>query len=105
MTAPSSAPTVVLKPEKDRRRSERQPLVVQAWLSSPTATDPLDRREVLSVNVSRHGLAFDHKAALPVGTFHIIDLAMGEQRIRCEIRIMSCRTLEDGSFEIGAEFC
>lgn len=92
-------------PEKDRRRSERRPLVVEAWLASPTATDPLDRREVTSVNVSRHGVAFDHRTPMPVGTFHVIDLAMGEQRLLCEVRVMSCRRLDDGMYEIGAEFC
>lgn len=91
--------------EKDRRRSERRPLVVEAWLSSPTATDPMDRQEVMSVNVSRHGVAFDRREALPVGTFHLIDLSMGEQRMRCEVRVMSCRKIDGGLFEIGAEFC
>jgi hypothetical protein len=103
-TAPS-APAHRSALEKDRRRSERTPLVVEAWLSSPTATDPSDGEEVTSVNVSRHGVAFDRRKALPVGTFHILDIKMGEQRMRSEIRVMTCRPLPDGTFEIGAEFC
>jgi len=108
MTAPATAPTAPpTRPvvEKDRRRSERKPLVVEAWLSSPTATDPGDREEVMSVNFSRHGVAFDRRAALPVGTFHILDITMGLQKMRSEIRVMTCRPLPNGTFEIGAEFC
>ena len=90
--------------EPDRRRSERTPHIVEAWISSPTATDPKDRDEVRSVNLSRHGIAFEHHTELPLGTFHAIDLALGEQRLRTEVRIMYCRSLGDGNFEIGAEF-
>ncbi|HSV13329.1 MAG TPA: PilZ domain-containing protein [Tepidisphaeraceae bacterium] len=104
MSVPPNNATIQIK-DKDRRRSERRPLVVEAWVSSPTAVDPLDREEVTSVNVSRHGVAFDRRTPLPVGTFHIIDLSMGEQRMRCEARIMTCRKLDSGLFEIGAEFC
>jgi hypothetical protein len=108
MTASTTAPAALAAHsavEKDRRRSERTPLVVEAWLCSPTATDPGDGEEVMSVNVSRHGVAFDRRAALPVGTFHILDITMGLQRMRSEIRVMTCRQLPDGAFEIGAEFC
>ena len=105
MSLSTTTTTAAPKPEKDRRRSERCPLVVDAWLSSPTAVNPQDREEVTSLNLSRHGVAFDHRRELPIGTFHIIDLAMGEQRFRCEIRIMSCREVANGNFEIGAEFC
>lgn len=91
--------------EKDRRRSQRKPMVVEAWISSPTATDPEDRDEVKAVNLSRHGLAFDHQHPLPLGTFHVVDIALGTQRIRCEIRIICCRKLGNGMYELGAEFC
>ena len=90
--------------EPDRRRSQRTPHIVEAWICSPTATDPNDRDEVRSVNLSRHGIAFEYQSDLPLGTFHIIDIALGEQQMRTEVRIMYCRSLGDGTFEIGAEF-
>ncbi len=65
---------------RNRRRSERRPHVAEAWLSSPTATDASDRLEVTSLNISRHGIAFDLDQPLPVGTFHIVELGVGEKR-------------------------
>ena len=88
----------------DRRRSQRKPHVVQAWIASPTALDPEDRREVTSVNVSRHGVEFESNHAVATGTFHVIDIAMGSQQIRTEVRIENCRKLENGRYGIGAEF-
>lgn len=90
--------------DPERRRSQRKPHVVQAWISSPTAVDPADRQEVLAINVSRHGVAFERRDPLPTGAFHVLDIAMGEQRMRCEVRILSCRKNDHGQFEIGAEF-
>jgi hypothetical protein len=90
--------------EADRRRSQRTPHIVEAWISSPTATDPKDREEVRSVNLSRHGVAFEYRTDLPLGTFHVIEVALGENQMRTEVRIMYCRNMGDGSFEIGAEF-
>ena len=91
--------------DKDRRRSKRVPQVVEAWIASPTATDPDDCDEVLAINLSRHGMAFDHKVPLPVGTFHRVDVSFAGQRMRTEIRIMNCRQIPNGHYEIGAEFC
>jgi hypothetical protein len=90
--------------EAERRRSQRTPHIVEAWISSPTATDPKDREEVRSVNLSRHGVAFEHRIDLPLGTFHVIDFTLAEQRLHTEVRIMYCRSMGDGTFEIGAEF-
>jgi hypothetical protein len=90
---------------KERRRSERKPNVVETFISSPTSTKLEDREEVTGVNLSRHGVAFEASRAFPAGTFHIIDFAMGEQRMYSEIRIVSCRPAGNGRSEIGAEFC
>jgi hypothetical protein len=101
LAVPSAA---ALPADAERRRSQRTPHIVEAWIASPTATDPKDRDEVRSVNMSRHGIAFEHRIDLPLGTFHLIDIVLGEQRLRTEVRIMYCRSLGDGTFEIGAEF-
>lgn len=93
------------KNEDDRRRSERKPHVVEAFLASPTATDDEEPHEVTSVNVSRHGVAFNYDQPLPEGAFFKIDISIGEQHIASEVRIISCRKIGEGNFEIGAEFC
>jgi hypothetical protein len=97
--------SIVGRSEKERRRSERKPHVVETWISSPTATEPSDREEVTGVNLSRHGVAFESERPFPVNTYHIIDIAMGEQRMYSEIHIVSCRPTANGRSEIGAEFC
>jgi hypothetical protein len=92
--------------EDDRRRSERCPYVAEAWIWSPTSTDPADRIEVTSLNLSRHGLGFSMPTPLPTGSFHMVEIGVGPQRITSEIRIISCRWDEElQTHEIGAEFC
>jgi hypothetical protein len=99
------AAAVATAAEPERRRSKRTPQVVEAWLASPTASDPNDREEVMAVNLSRHGIAFEHHRELPIGTYHIIDVAIGTQQLRTEVRIRNCRQREQDRFDIGAEFC
>ena len=91
--------------EKDRRRSERRPHVVEAFVWSPTATDPNDREEVTSIDLSRHGLAFNLTHELPTGAFYMTEIAIGDQKILAEVRIISCRATDDGAYQVGAEFC
>jgi hypothetical protein len=86
------------------RRSQRMPQSCDAWLSSPTATDPADRVEVTVLNLSRHGVAFELQSRIPTGAFYVLRFDLGTQKIDREIRIHSCRP-GDESFRIGAEFC
>ena len=88
----------------DRRRSSRKPHVAEAWVSSPTATRADDRVEVTALNLSRHGVAFEVPTPRPEGSFYIVEVGVGEQRLSSEIRIISCRKVE-GVYEVGAEFC
>lgn len=91
---------------QDRRRSERTPRVLDAWICSPTAADPLDEREeVTAVNLSRHGVAFTLGHTVATGTFFVIEVGLGAQQVISEVRIVSCRPTEEGLFEVGAEFC
>jgi PilZ domain len=89
----------------ERRRSERKPYVVEAFIVSPTATCQTERKEVTSVNVSRHGIAFDFEMPLAKKTYFKMEIAVGEQRTVTEVKIISCRPIEDGMYQIGAEFC
>jgi hypothetical protein len=91
--------------ERDRRRSARTPHVVQAWVFSPTATRAEDRREVQALNLSRHGVGFELPTVMPVDSFFMVEIGVGEQRLRSEVRIISCKAKGTGVFEVGAEFC
>ena len=104
VATPSATNSETEKRERDRRRSARTPQICEAWLSSPTATDPSDRVEVTTLNMSRHGVAFEIPVAIPTGAFYLLRCGVGNQKITTEIRILSCRH-GDESFQIGAEFC
>jgi hypothetical protein len=91
--------------DAERRRTTRTPHVAEAWVCSPTATSPDERTEVQSLNLSRHGVGFELPTPLPEGTFYTIELGVGEQRLRSEVRIISCRRNDAGGYDVGAEFC
>ena len=90
---------------EDRRRSQRRAETCDAFIASPTSTDPSERWEVRGVNLSRHGIGFHSPVWLPPRAYFAIDFGLGNQRVCCEIRVNNCRALDDGSFEVGAEFC
>ena len=105
MTRTSTAASGAAATKSDRRRSPRAPHVAEAWISSPTATNPQDRIEVTSMNLSRHGIGFELARSIPENTFYTIEIAMADQRLNSEIRIVSCRKSDHGTWEVGAEFC
>lgn len=86
----------------DRRRSERRPHAVEAFLSSPTGGD---RIEVSSIDLSRHGVGLRLPIPIASGTFKALELGLGSQRMVTEVRILSCRQDKDGSFRVHAAFC
>lgn len=90
---------------ENRRRSVRRPYAMEAWISSPTATDEAEILEANAVNLSRHGVRFEMNQTLPVGCFYRIELGMGDQKLNTEIRIVSSRQTGTGRFSIGAAFC
>ncbi len=104
MAAHTLARDVSKKTGAERRRSPRKPHVIEAWIASPTATPDEERLEATSINLSRHGVAFCIKTQLPVGSYYVIEIGMGEQRMVSEVRTVSCRPGDDGMFEVGAAF-
>jgi hypothetical protein len=102
MSASRTPPTTATS---ERRRSERRPYICEAFLSSPTAVDHSERVEVTAVNLSKTGVAFDCTEPLPKKAYYIIEIGMGEQRLVSEIRIVSCRPIEEGIYQVGAQFC
>jgi PilZ domain len=107
MSPTASVPSDAVKQgcKLERRRSPRTPHVAEAWISSPTATNPDERIEVTSMNLSRHGVGFELAKPIPEHTFYAIEIGMGDQRLISEIRIVSCRKSDHGTWEVGAEFC
>ena len=55
--------------------------------------------------MSKHGVGLTVGMTIPPGTFHILTLGLGAQRIVGEIRIVSCRKQGDSLYRIHAEFC
>ena len=104
MSAPGTHPSAA-QPLLDRRRSHRKPHLAQAFIASPTATNPAERIEVATLNLSRHGVAFELARPVPEHTFYNIEIAMGDQRLLSEIKIISCQKTDHGAWQIGAEFC
>jgi hypothetical protein len=69
----------------NRRRSERVPKVLDAWICSPTATNVMEEREeVTAVNLSRHGVGFQLDHEVPTGAFYVIQIGMGAQEVVSE---------------------
>ncbi len=101
-----SSSTAQKAPANDRRRSERKAYIIEASLCSPTAKNKKKERiEATSVNINRHGIAFQMDKALPIDSFYVVEVMLGEREVISEIRIISCRKAENGNYEIGAEFC
>ena len=92
------------KRDDERRRTPRVPHVVEAWLWSPTAKDQKGRMEAVAINLSRSGVGFCVKREVPTGAFFVIQIGLGDQQLLSEVRILTCRRIPDGQFEVGAEF-
>jgi hypothetical protein len=89
------------KPE-ERRRSDRRPHVVEAFLSSPTGGS---RLPVTSIDLSKHGVALDINKPIATGMFQVLELGIGQQKMITEVRILSCREETSGCFRVHATFC
>ena len=89
---------------ENRRRSERNPYVIEAFVYSPTATEEDEKLESTSLNLSRHGVGFCIEHPLPVGAFYVIEIGLGPQKLVSEMRTVSCRRRADGMYEVGGEF-
>jgi hypothetical protein len=99
MAATSSIPKHIAN---ERRRSHRRPHVAEAFLSSPTGGQ---RIAVASIDLSKHGIGLSIKQPIAAGTYQILELGMGSQKMVSEVRILSCRPGSEGSFHVHATFC
>jgi len=103
MSAVSQSSSSVNSPA-ERRRSQRRPFVVDAYLKTDNSPES-DEAEITSLNLSKHGVRFEIDRLLNPGTFYFIELAMGDAAMVSEIRIASCVRVDDEMFHVGAEFC
>jgi len=87
----------------ERRRAKRTPFQTQAFIASPTATDPADRLEVTAVDLSRHGVAFRSPKPVAVDSYYKLQMARPSGTSMTEIRIIRCIE-RDGGFDVGSEF-
>ena len=87
---------------EERRRSPRKPHVVEASITSPTGGPAI---EVTGVDLSKYGVGLSVGKAVPAGTFHLLTLGLGAQRMVGEIRVVSCRKQGDSLHRVHAEFC
>jgi hypothetical protein len=88
--------------ESERRRSQRKPHVVEAYLASPTGGKKLG---VSCVDVSKHGVRLKVAQPIATGTYHVLELGFDAQKRGGEVRILSCRREADGAYHVHAEFC
>jgi hypothetical protein len=102
MPAPRTDSVVTTPTPAERRRSRREAHVAQAIVSSPTGGS---RVEVVSMDLSKHGVRLSVNKPLATGTYQRLELGGSGQRVVREVRILSCRLQEDGSFQLHAEFC
>jgi hypothetical protein len=87
---------------RERRRSLRQEREVIAFVSTADGTT---RVAVSDVNLSRHGVGFTSFHPFPQGSFALIEIGFGEQRLISEIQIVACKHARNGAHKVGAEFC
>jgi hypothetical protein len=87
----------------ERRRSLRQPYVIEAYIGTPS--DGESRNEVVTLNLSRQGVGFQLPRPLTVGTYHVLEIGLGEQKLVTRVQIKRCQAIPGGFWEVGAEFC
>jgi hypothetical protein len=88
---------------KDRRRSPREKCMLASTLAH--RDDPEDSREVLALDMSRHGVGFQLHDAITIGESYVMEIGFGPQSLNAEVQVISCRKLPNGRYAVGAEFC
>src|SRR5215217_2092628 len=88
----------------ERRRSHREPVVTVGTLR--TTTDPKEAgRQVLVSDVSLHGVGMRTTFALELAEIFMIEIGVGPLHLASRLRVVRVRSLPDGTFDIGGEFC
>jgi hypothetical protein len=64
-----------------------------------------DELEVVSLNLSRHGVGMELPHDVPVGSVMTIEIGTSGRSVQSQVRITSCDPIADGLFRAGGEFC
>jgi hypothetical protein len=87
----------------ERRRSKREPYIMDAWLIP--AGQPEARIQVVTLDLSRHGVRLQVSKPLLAESCHALELKANGQRVTMDVVICRCLPMEDGFWDVGAEFC
>src|SRR3954447_20219192 len=97
--SPTVTPKSTVPHSEERRRSARRAHIVEASITSPTGGPAI---EVTGVDLSKHGVGLSVGKAVAAGTFHLLTLGLGAQRIVGEVRVVSCRKQGDLVYRVHA---
>jgi hypothetical protein len=103
-SAPAPAPDPLSGKGVERRRSSREP-VVTVGMIRPLNHDDAIPEQVLVTNVSLHGVGLRATRTLGVGARYHIEIGVGPLQLTSRLRVVRCRVRQDGTYDIGGEFC
>ena len=88
----------------------RRPAVSAAAMHASLYPDASEEREsdeleILSVNLTPHGINMDLCRDVAVGSLYNISIGIVDQWLRSHVRITSCQSLTRGLYRVGGEFC
>ncbi len=106
--APSSNPSgsaAVIPEATERRRAPRQAYEAKGWISCEAGGGGRESsRNVDVIDLSLYGAGFVSDNRFEPDAIHWMVLGGGGLRASSRIRIVSCRTRDDGRFDCGVEF-
>jgi hypothetical protein len=90
----------------EKRRGIRGTLPVEASIYPETSEEAQsDEVELLSVNLSRHGIGMDLPHEVAIDTVYNLAINIGHETLRSHVRITSCAPVADGLYRAGGELC
>lgn len=108
MDAIDEALSAVLNPPlpagHERRRSLRRRHLSLAWVRNADVRKN-STVEVLTTDLSEHGVGFRADRTIKVGTQCCIEIGCGPSRLIGEVRIVHSKSKGRRGYEIGADFC
>jgi hypothetical protein len=102
--APARVPDPLAGTGIERRRSSRES-VVTVGMIRPLNHDDATPEQVLVTNVSLHGVGLRSTRTLGVGARYHIEIGVGPLQLTSRLRVVRCRVRQDGTYDIGGEFC
>ena len=81
----------------------RETVTAKGLLSMDRFDEEGQMVEVFDLNLQ--GIGFRSPIGLEMGCYHQILVMAGPLRLSSRLRVVSSRPYDDGSFEVGAEFC